>query len=169
LPDKAQEARCVAAMQAFAAPYSMMLLEIDSVGMFDNSIEAQGKVFVSTELGGGGSSSARSNRIAKRGIRNVLIHSGVLKGKIDSAPSIMLDMPSGDCFLFSEHDGLFEICADLGEDVRKGQTIARVWPTDRTGQPPIDYRAKMDGLLTSRHFPGLIKSGDCLAVIAVMV
>ena len=82
LPDKAQEARCVAAMEAFSAPYSMMLLEIDSVGMYDTAAEEMGKVFLSTELGGGGSSSARSNAIAKRGIRNVLIHSGIMQGEI---------------------------------------------------------------------------------------
>ena len=39
LPDKALEARCVAAMEAFAAPYSMMLLEIDSVGMYDTQLQ----------------------------------------------------------------------------------------------------------------------------------
>jgi N-alpha-acetyl-L-2,4-diaminobutyrate deacetylase len=27
----------------------------------------------------------------------------------------------------------------------------------------------MDGLLVARHFPGLIKPGDCLAVLAVEV
>jgi N-alpha-acetyl-L-2,4-diaminobutyrate deacetylase len=167
LPDKALEKRCRAALQAFAAPYSVMLLEIDSVGMFDNSVEEQGKVFLSTELGGGGSSSARSNAIAKRGLRNVLIHSGIMKGKIETSPSVMLDMPDGDCFTFSEHDGLFEICADLGAEVKKGDLLAKVWPVDRTGVAPVAYHAKMDGLLTARHFPGLIKSGDCMLVIAV--
>jgi N2-acetyl-L-2,4-diaminobutanoate deacetylase len=167
LPDKALEKRCRAALQAFAAPYSVMLLEIDSVGMFDNSVEEQGKIFLSTELGGGGSSSARSNAIAKRGLRNVLIHSGIMKGEIEKSPSIMLDMPDGDCFTFSEHDGLFEICADLGANVKKGDLLAKVWPVDRTGVAPVAYRAKMDGLLTARHFPGLIKSGDCMLVIAV--
>ena len=85
LPDKAQEAKCIAAMEAFSAPYSMMLLEIDSVGMYDTAAEAMGKVFVSTELGGGGSSTARSNAIAKRGIRNVLIHSGILRGEMEKS------------------------------------------------------------------------------------
>jgi N-alpha-acetyl-L-2,4-diaminobutyrate deacetylase len=167
LPDKALEKRCRAALQAFAAPYSVMLLEIDSVGMFDNSVEEKGRIFLSTELGGGGSSSARSNAIAKRGLRNVLIHSGIMKGEIDKSPSVMLDMPDGDCFTFSEHEGLFEICADLGAEVKKGDLLAKVWPTDRTGVAPIAYHAKMDGLLTARHFPGLIKSGDCMLVIAV--
>jgi N-alpha-acetyl-L-2,4-diaminobutyrate deacetylase len=167
LPDKALEKRCRAALEAFSAPYSVMLLEIDSVGMFDNSVEEKGKIFISTELGGGGSSSAKSNAIAKRGLRNVLIHAGIMKGAIETSPSTWLDMPDGDCFTFSEHDGLFEICADLGAKVKKGDLLAKIWPVDRTGVAPVNYHAKMDGLLTARHFPGLIKSGDCMLVIAV--
>ena len=166
LPDASQEARCVAAMKAFAAPYSMMMLEIDTVGMYDDAVEAMGKIFVTTELGGGGSSTARSNAIARRGIRNVLIHAGILAGEIEAQPSVMLDMPSDDCFTFAEHDGLFDLCADLGAEVRKGDVIARVWPAERTGAPPALYRAKMDGLVTARHFPGLIKMGDCMIVLA---
>jgi len=169
LPDKAQEARCVAAMKAFAAPYSMMLLEIDSVGMYDSAAEEMGKVFVSTELGGGGSSTARSNAIARRGVRNVLIHSGILKGEIEASASVMLDMPSGDCFIFAEHDGLFEICHDLGASVKNGDVVARIWPAERSGAAPAVYRARMDGLVTARHFPGLIKMGDCLLVMSVAV
>jgi N-alpha-acetyl-L-2,4-diaminobutyrate deacetylase len=169
LPDKQLENACVAAMKAFNAPYSMMLLEIDNVGMYDTVAEATGKVFVSTELGGGGSSSAYSNAIAKRGLRNVLLHAGILTGEIDYRPSIMLDMPSNDCFTFSEHDGLFEICTDLGDKVAKGDVVAKVWPADRTGIEPISYRAKMDGNLAARHFPGLIKTGDCMSVIAVQM
>jgi N-alpha-acetyl-L-2,4-diaminobutyrate deacetylase len=167
LPDKKQEAKCIAAMEAFSAPYSMMLLEIDSVGMYDSAAEEMGKVFVSTELGGGGSSSARSNAIAKRGIRNILIHSGILRGEMEKAASIRLDMPSADCFTFSEHEGLFEICADLGAQVTRGSIIAKVWPVERTGTTPVLYHAKMDGIVTARHFPGLIKMGDCLAVLSI--
>jgi predicted deacylase len=39
-------------MEAFNAPYSVQLLEIDSVGMYDTAIEDMGKALVSTELGG---------------------------------------------------------------------------------------------------------------------
>ncbi len=54
LPDKALEARAFAAVDAFSAPFSMRMLEIDAVGMYDTAAEAMGKVFVTTELGGGG-------------------------------------------------------------------------------------------------------------------
>ncbi len=169
LDDKEQQRACVAAMRAFNAPYSMMLLEIDSAGMYDTAVEEQGKVFVSTELGGGGTATKNTIAVAKKGIRNFLIHSGILNGKLEVAQSIELDMPDSDCFVFSEQDGLIESCAELGQSIDKGDIVARIWPTDRTGIAPAEYRARRSGTLSGRHFPGLVHSGDFLAVIAVTV
>ena len=169
LADKKQEAACVAAMRAFDAPYSMMMLEIDNVGMFDTAVEDMGKTFVSTELGGGGTATAPSIGIARKGVRNVLNHAGVLKGEAEVGPTVNLDMPDGDCFHFAEADGMIEPLVDMGDSVAEGQPIARIWPPDRTGVAPGTITAKRAGLLAARHFPGLVKAGDCVAVIAVEV
>ncbi|MFU2489952.1 N(2)-acetyl-L-2,4-diaminobutanoate deacetylase DoeB [Thauera sp. WH-1] len=169
LDDKAQQARCSAAMQAFNAPYSMTLLELDAVGMFDTAAEAAGKVFVSTELGGGGSATARSVAVADRGVRQFLIHCGICRGELEQRPTVRLDMPDGDCYVTSLHDGLLEMCRDLGDTVKKGELIARVHDVRRTGTAPVDYHARRDGLLAARHFPGLIGCGDTLAVVAEIV
>jgi N-alpha-acetyl-L-2,4-diaminobutyrate deacetylase len=169
LPDKAQEARCRAARAAFGAPYAMSMLEIDATGMFDTAVEALGKVFVTTELGGGGSATARTAEIAKRGVRNVLRHAGILEGAMETAASVELDMPSADCFTFSESEGLVEPLVDLGAAVSEGDVLARIHRIDRLGAAPAEYRARMDGILAARHFPGLIGMGDCLAVVATRV
>ncbi len=166
LPDAAQEAACVAAMRAFNAPYSMTLLEIDAVGMLDTTVEALGKTFVTTELGGGGTATARSVAIAARGVRNLLKHAGILAGEPETGPTTVLDMADADCFTFCEDDGLCEPMADLGDAVAPGAPVARVWPADRTGLAPRTYTARRGGLLAGRHFPGLVKAGDCLAVTA---
>ena len=76
LDDKAQEAACFSAVEAFGAPYSVKMLEIDAVGMFDTTAEESGKVFVTPELGGGGTATAASAAIAIRGGRNLLRHAG---------------------------------------------------------------------------------------------
>ena len=167
LSDKDQQAACVAAMRAFNAPYSMLLLEIDNTGMYDTAVEDQGKVFVSSELGGGGTTTAKTVSIAKKGIRNVLIHAGILKAEPDVGTSVNLDTPDGDCFVFSNHDGLIEPTVDLGSFVDEGDVLSRVWPLDRTGINPIEYRARRQGMLAGRHFPGLVKAGDFIAVIAI--
>ena len=169
LDNKQQEQACMAAVQAFNAPYSVKLLEIDNVGMYDTAVENQGKVFVSTELGGGGSATAKTVAIAKKGVRNLLVHAGILKGEPETAPTINLDMPDGDCFVFSEHAGMFEPLVDLGQPVAKGDAIARVWSCERNGEEPVVYHAKRSGILCGRHFPGLVQLGDFMAMVAVPV
>ena len=153
LDDKDQEAACAAAVRAFNAPYTMTLLEIDAVGMYDTAVERLGKTFVTTELGGGGTATARSIAIARKGVRNVLQHAGILDGEPSIDRSVTLDMPDGDCFVFAEHDGMIEPLADLGDRVEKHDDIARIWPVDRTGVAPISYQAKRTGILAARHFP----------------
>lgn len=182
LHDAKQQARCEAAMRAFGAPYSMRMLELDSVGLFDTAVEEAGKVFVSTELGGGGTATAASVAVAMRGVRGFLQHAGVLAppaGELFEAASrawgeasrttTLLDMPDGSCYTTSEHDGLIEPCKDLGEMVEHGEVIARVYDTTRSGARPFEYRAARSGLLAARHFPGLVRVGDTVAVVADVV
>ena len=167
LEDKAHQERCVAAMRAFNAPYSLMLLEIDSAGMYDTAAEAMAKVFISTELGGGGTAGVQTVAIAKRGLRNVLKHAGILDGALDRRETTGLDMPDGRCFVTSETSGLLELCVELGEPVSAGQVVARVHDIDRTGRQPTDYCSALDGILIGRHFPGLVAMGDVIGVVAV--
>ncbi len=168
LGDKAQQAACVAAMRAFNAPHSTILLEIDNTGMYDTAVEDQGKVFVSTELGGGGTTRAATVRLAKKGVRNVLIHAGILDAEPVIEPTVDLDMPDEDCFVISEHEGLLEPVVDLGDELAQDDMVAKVWPLDRTGREPIIYRARRNGILAGRHFPGLVKPGDCMAVVGAV-
>ncbi|WP_175683162.1 N(2)-acetyl-L-2,4-diaminobutanoate deacetylase DoeB [Burkholderia cenocepacia] len=174
LENRDQEARCERAMRAFGAPYSMRMLELDSVGLYDSAAEEAGKVFVSTELGGGGTSTAASVAIAERGVYGFLAHAGVIaKDVIDgNAPrstTTLLDMPDGSCFTTSEHRGLLEMCRDLGTEVNAGDVLARVHDIDRTGVTPIEYVARRRGLLAARHFPGIVQPGDTIAVVADIV
>lgn len=165
LDDAEQQARCVAAMRAFNAPYSMLMLEQDNVGMLDTVVEAEGKVFVTTELGGGGAVTAHSVRVAKRGVRGFLAHAGILNETPPQGASMMLDMPDANCFVTAWHDGLVDWHVDLGEPVEADQVLATVLDIQRTGSPGVEYRALRDGVLVARHFPGLINGGDTLAVV----
>jgi len=169
LDDKEQQARCVAAMKSFAAPYSMMQLEMDPAGLYDTAAEEMGKVFVTTELGGGGTSRPWTIEIADTGIHNLLVHLGIKDGSPIDRPSIMLDMPDHRCFVTSLNDGLLEPTVELGSRVTEGDLIARVWDTDRTGTAPVEYHSPLTGVLASRHYPGLIRMGDSIAVVALRV
>ena len=97
----------------------------------------------------------------------MLRHAGIVAGEVERLPTRWLDMPSGDCFAFAEENGMIETMADLGKAVERDAVIARIHRIGRTGLAPQEIRAKMSGLLAARHFPGLVKAGDCAAVIAV--
>lgn len=171
LEDKTQEAKCDAAMHAFGAPFMLKMLEIDSGGMYDTQAEEMGKIFVTTELGGGATTRLKTLEIAKRGVKHFLIHAGILRGGIPASTdeSVLLDMPDADCYLISEHRGLIEPCVDLGAMVKKGELMARVHSIERTAAAPYEYHAPRDGLVIARHVPSLVKIGDCMNVIADIV
>lgn len=171
LDDKNQQRQALAGAKAFGAPYAMMMFELDAAALFDTAVESQGKIFVATELGGGGSSTPERMAITERGIRNFLIHYGLTDGEVEmpAEPQIYLDMPDASCYVQSEHTGLLELTLALGDTVSKGQVIARVYDMTRTGAEPVEYRAQRDGLLVARRFPALVNMGDTLAVIAEVV
>lgn len=167
LDDAPLAARCLDAARAFGAPWTLVLREIDAMGMFDTEVEGQGKTFVTTELGGGGRATAASVALARAGVERVLIHAGLLHGDLPPAPTRILRMPGDDCYHIAPLPGLFEPLVDLGASVAAGQPLARIWPADRTGAAPHTVTAQRAGLFVARHHPGLIKLGDCLAVLAV--
>ena len=170
LDDPHLQAKCEAATRAFAAPYFVSLIEIDATGLYDTQAESMGKIFVSTELGGGGTSSSRTIEIAKQGVHNLLVHAGILLDEPikPETPTIQLDMQQENAYLFSAHNGLLEPCVNLGDSVQKDNLIARIYSTDRTGSAPVEYRAGSDGIILGRYFPSLIKIGDFMNLIATI-
>ena len=169
LDDKVQEARCRAARDAFNAPYSIEMREIDARGMYDHAAESQGKTFVTTELAGGGTATPETVEIAREGIRNLLIHAGITEGAQTRNPSIHLTQPDDACFHFSNAGGLVDFAIGLGQQVNAGDLIAEIWTLDATGRAPLQVFAQRAGLMIARHHPGLIQPGDCLAVLAIKV
>ena len=67
LDDLQQMKKTVSATRSFGAPISVVLRELDSRGMLDTVVEESGKIFISTELGGGGFLSPRPLNIAENG------------------------------------------------------------------------------------------------------
>ncbi len=98
---------------------------------------------------------------------NILKHTGVVAGDPD-IPNLshLIHTPTGDAFITSRTDGLFEICAELGSHVNAGDLIARVYYLEDPDRAPTLMTTNISGLVVCRHVPGLITRGDCAAVIA---
>lgn len=167
MDDKAFEARCLAGAAAFGAPYTLFMAELEGDVLFDSAVEGQGKVFISTELRGGGTTTPETIAIAERGINNVLRYAGVLGGEVETLPSQALEIPDGDAYRVSEHAGILEFTVALGDWVTEGEVIARIHDMHRTGTAPQEYRAPYNALLIGRRHPALVNVGDTFAVLAV--
>ena len=172
LPDPDLMDRTMAALLAFGAPHGLVLLELDAEGMLDSAAETLGKVFISTELGGGGTASVETIGIADTGVRNLLCHFGLTEGEPvahadrGAAPTRLLHTPDGTCFVTADDRGIYEVFADPGDSVQAGAAVGQIHSIEQPSRAPAVYHARRDGLLICRHHPGLVQPGDCLAVIA---
>ena len=162
--------RTIAAARAFGAPNCLVIEELDSAGMLDTEVENQGKIFISTELGGGGFTTPETVAIAERGIYNCLIHLGVLKDTIplDTEETRFLETPD-DAYIISNREGMIEYFVNPGAPVSHGEEIAAIYSVDAPTDLPEIYRAPIDGLVIHRHLSGRISRGDCLAVLATEI
>lgn len=167
LPSPEQTARARAALVAFGAPIGLVLEELDSEGMLDTAVERRGKLFLSTELGGGGTTTPDTLAIARRGVRNFLVHTGVLDGAVE-APAAPTRLMTNDADGYADcpGEGLIEYLVDLAAEVTAGQPIARLHDIDRLGAPAIDIAAPATGLLIGRLHGGIARAGDFAALVA---
>ena len=166
LDDAETEANGVAAAEAFRAPFVTKLVELDMLGMWDLVVAEAGLPFVTTEVGGTGSTRPWIVEIVDRGVRNVLRHWGVIGGGLEGPTSQRIVVPETDPYVVSETDGLIEWLVELGDPIIAGQPIARVHEPRTLGVQPSEYHATIDGLLAMRHHPGLVKMGDAIAMQA---
>ena len=165
LEDADLAARTKAALLATGAPLALILRELDPAGMLDGAVEGLGKMFITSELGGGGSTTAERVAIADRVVHNLLCHLGLLDEPPIEARQPRFAHTPADGYVIADDAGIFEPLAALGEPVTRGQGLARIHFFEETDREPRSYAAPRDGFLYARHFPGLIKRGDCLAVV----
>ncbi len=170
LEDVEQMRNTIAAARKFGAPISLVLRELDSTGMLDTAVENSGKIFISTELGGGGSVSPRTLRIAENGIQNILRHFKVLPANSEPVPETrFMETPDVGGYLMAPQEGLYETLVELGDPVKKGQPLGRIHSITHIDAPPVEVQSQIDGVLITRAGSAPVKNWDTIAVIAVDV
>jgi len=166
LDDTDLMAKTLAALRAFGAPVGLVLEELDAAGMLDTAVETRGKVFISTELGGGGTATPETVSIAETGLSNLLKHAGILEGVPDHpwGPTRMMHTP-GRAYVIAGDGGLLEMTKSPGDAVLAGETVGVIHYVEHPDREPMIHAAEKDGILIARHHPGLVERGDCLALI----
>ncbi len=170
--DLDQRKKMFAAMLAWNTDFAFLYADIAGTGLLPVEAENQGKLVVTTELGGGEAIPASVHRIAQCGLRNVLIHVGVLDGKeetretLGKPPTILTQALNREDYLLAPESGVFEIGFDLGTKVNRGATVGWIHHLERSDRCPEPIVAQSDGYLVTMRAPCLTQQGDCVAVIA---
>ncbi len=173
--DRDQRARMFAAMLAWNSDFAFLYADIAGTGLLPVEAENQGKLVVTTELGGGECIPAAVHRLTQSGLRNVLIHVGLLKGRektragLGKPPAILTQALNREDYLLAPESGIFEIAVDLGAKVKRGQTVGFIHHLERPDRAPECIVAQSTGYLVTMRAPCLTQQGDCVAVIAQRV
>ncbi len=166
-PDAKRHAQQVALLTAFGSPLAYMSGGGNGTGTDSTlmgGVERAGKLAVGTELGGSGQVSPAALRIVERGLRNVLVHMGILakKMRIKSEPTRFLDVGGPDYFVYAPDSGVFEPVVELGDEVKKGQLAGRIHFPETPWAPAVEFRFAREGFVLCKRVPGRTSRGDCL-------
>ena len=166
--DPAALARTVAAVRAFGAPCAYLQGRAEGQGgvrTLGAQAEARGILSIATELGGAGTVTPAAVEVARRGVRNLLAHVGILPAAMHQEPdrpTRIVSISHADDWTYAPVPGVFEPLALPGEEVRAGQPAARLHTPEAPWTKPVEIAFARGGLLLCRRHPGRAERGDCL-------
>ncbi len=172
VPDKRQRERMLLAAEAFLTEVTFLYADVAGKGLLPTEAERQGKIVITTEMGGGEMVPAGVHRQCQLGLRNVLVHCGVLHGKeksraeVGMKPARWVQSLDRADYRFAPESGLYENCVDLGEAVKAGDLLGQVHSLEQPGREPAQVLAHADGMLVANRGPSIVGQGDCVACVA---
>jgi N-alpha-acetyl-L-2,4-diaminobutyrate deacetylase len=169
--DRERRRQMLDAMLAWNADFAFLYADIAGTGLLPVEAENQGKVVVTTEMSGGEMIPASVHRITQSGLRNVLVHVGVLAGKEESRaslglpPTVLLSALDRSDYLLAPESGIYEGLVELGQTVEADQPVGQLQFLERPEREPAVLRAKAAGYLVASRSPARTEQGDCVGCI----
>ncbi|MCI0457225.1 MAG: succinylglutamate desuccinylase/aspartoacylase family protein, partial [Gemmataceae bacterium] len=170
--DREQRRQMIDGTLAWNADYAFLYTDVAGTGLLPVEAERQGKIVITTEMGGGESVPAAVHRLTQSGLRNVLTHFGVLTGEkrtrqqLGLRPTRWLQALSREDYRFAPESGVYEALVDLGVEVTAGQALGEIHFLERPDRDPVPILAPTAGVLLATRAPSLVAQGDCVACIA---
>ncbi|MEP6535566.1 MAG: succinylglutamate desuccinylase/aspartoacylase family protein [Bryobacteraceae bacterium] len=166
--DETQFQKMLAAAKVWGQKYVFIYADIAGEGLLPVQAESMGKLVVTTEMGGAGQLSPSVLRITEKGVRNVMIHLGLIEGKLDPPQSEVTVVASTqrEDYHLSPANGIYESFFEVGQAVKQGEPLGQVHFPERHDYAPEVLLAASSGILITRRFPGGTHRGDCVAVVA---
>ncbi len=167
--DASLRRRNIAAVQAFGAPLTVVISNLGEPRTATAAACRAGLVTVGTEMAGGGRVSLDALAICRRGVRNVLVHLGVLDAKHATprrADSVILELSDPSAYVYATIEGVFEPFHENGRDVRAGEPAGRIHCLWDPAREPETLRYEADGIVYGRRQPGHVRPGNCCLIVA---
>ena len=171
----AQRKAMLEAMEAWCSDHHYLYIDINGNGLLPVEAENQGKLVITTELGGGGRTPAPVHRLAWDGLNNVLRHVGVQKGQVQTRagmglpPAVIIDGRDPRNIVVSPEEGMFEAMLEPGDPGVAGQPVGRLWFMDRPDRPAELLRSPTDGFVVVTKAIPITEQGDCVFVVGTPI
>jgi N-alpha-acetyl-L-2,4-diaminobutyrate deacetylase len=168
VPDRAQRKQMVEGTEAWNSDLAFLYADIAGTGLLPVEAERQGKIVITTEMGGGEVVTPAVHRLTQSGLRNVLVHFGVVRGEKQPRPRPVrwVQALDRDDYRFAPESGMYETLVDLGSDVAAGQPVGLIHFLERPDREPASIVAPSKGVLVGTRGPSMVTQGDCVACIA---
>lgn len=170
--DREQRKQMMEGTLAWNSDFAFLYADIAGTGLLPVEAERQGKIVVTTEMGGGEPVPAAVHRLTQSGLRNVLVHFGVLAGEKQTrqglrlSPTRWLQSLSWEDYRFAPESGIYETLVELGQTVNAGQPVGQIHFLERPEREPALVTALSSGIVFASRAPSLVAQGDCVACIA---
>lgn len=168
VPAGPQRQQMLAGTEAWNSDFCFLYADIAGTGLLPVEAESQGKVVVTTEMGGSENVTTEVHRLTQSGLRNVLVQAGVLDGEFvpRTKPARWVQALDWQDYRFAPESGIYENLVPLGEDVAAGQPVGAIHFLERPDRDPVLVVAASAGVLIGCRAPSLVGQGDCVACIA---
>lgn len=167
LDDPPYMSRTLAMADAFGAPITLLLREVNAGPTLLAAAEARGIPALSSELGGGRRLPAENLRITQRGVRGVLRHLGILDTPPEPGPvPRRMTVPDMSHYVWAPADGIFQHADQLGAPVQAGAVAGWLHRIEEPTAPPIELRYGASGMLWCGRAAARARRGEPLCVIA---
>lgn len=171
IPDRAQQAETAQVARLFDPPFVLIYASTMASGLLTDEAEAEGKITVGSELGGGESTDREGVRTGYEGMLNVLRHYGLIEGgavrlRPGGPEPRLVRADQLHYYVPCPRDGVWEPVVDRGAWVDQNELIGRLHDFSDHASAPHEIRARRRGWIAMMHLSARPVKGQTLYVVA---
>lgn len=165
--DPAQTRANLDGARAFGASHAVFVNNLGEPRTATAAASRRGLVTIGTEMMGGGFVSPPALKTCKQGVRNVLMHFGLIDGVPERVGDpVMLTVERPEAYHLAPRAGVFERRVPLGAEVAEGDLLGLLHDIFAPMAAPAEIRAAFTGTVYALRHPAHTEAGNCCVVLA---